>query len=254
MLGGIVGGIVGLAGDLLGRREDRKINDANVAMQREVNAENLAFQREAMERNEALQREFAQMGIRWKVEDAQAAGLHPLSALGTQTAGYSPTIVSPSSQAVEQRSTGHHLSNMGQSLSNAIRALAPEERLRRRLETQRLAADTQKTFAEASYWASEAARARNEALLTAKALADGGNEFDAVEHAVSNPISHASEDPSREAGEHSFWRRYKLRDGSYIDLPTSEAAESLENIHVTGIPIAWRWLRQRAPGWSPLSE
>lgn len=37
------------------------------------------------------QKEFAQMGIRWKVRDAQAAGLHPLAALGAAGAGYSPS-------------------------------------------------------------------------------------------------------------------------------------------------------------------
>lgn len=37
-----------------------------------------------------LQREFAQMGIRWRVADAKAAGIHPLFALGASTPGYSP--------------------------------------------------------------------------------------------------------------------------------------------------------------------
>lgn len=38
------------------------------------------------------QKEFAQMGLRWKVEDAKAAGLHPLAAIGAGGASYSPTI------------------------------------------------------------------------------------------------------------------------------------------------------------------
>lgn len=42
------------------------------------------------EKNERLQREFAQHGLRWKVEDAKAAGLHPLYALGGQGATFSP--------------------------------------------------------------------------------------------------------------------------------------------------------------------
>ena len=32
-----------------------------------------------------MQKEFAQNGIRWKVADAKAAGIHPLAALGAQT-------------------------------------------------------------------------------------------------------------------------------------------------------------------------
>lgn len=53
--------------------------------------------------NEALQREFAQHGIRWKVEDAKAAGLHPLAAIGAQGASYSPaTVVDPMGDALAQ--------------------------------------------------------------------------------------------------------------------------------------------------------
>lgn len=47
--------------------------------------------RKQQARNEALQREFAQQGIRWKVADAKAAGLHPLYAIGASGASFSPT-------------------------------------------------------------------------------------------------------------------------------------------------------------------
>lgn len=43
--------------------------------------------------NYEAQKEFAQNGIRWKVADAKAAGLHPLAALGAQTSSYSPSAV-----------------------------------------------------------------------------------------------------------------------------------------------------------------
>jgi len=39
------------------------------------------------------QKEFAQQGIQWKVEDAKKAGIHPLYALGANTATYSPVSV-----------------------------------------------------------------------------------------------------------------------------------------------------------------
>lgn len=42
--------------------------------------------------NIANQKEFAQQGIRWKVADAQAAGLHPLAALGAQTSSFSNVV------------------------------------------------------------------------------------------------------------------------------------------------------------------
>lgn len=42
-------------------------------------------------RQEQLQKDFAQQGIRWRVADAKAAGIHPLFAMGAQVPTYSPT-------------------------------------------------------------------------------------------------------------------------------------------------------------------
>lgn len=67
-------------------------------------------------RQEKLQKEFAQKGIQWKVDDAKAAGIHPLYALGASTATYSPVTVG--STADTSLATG--VANMGQDLSRAI--------------------------------------------------------------------------------------------------------------------------------------
>ena len=42
-------------------------------------------------RDRKMQKDFAKKGIRWRVKDAQAAGLHPLAALGASIASPSPT-------------------------------------------------------------------------------------------------------------------------------------------------------------------
>lgn len=42
--------------------------------------------------NYQMQKEFAQNGIRWRVEDAKAAGLHPLAALSMSGSGASPSF------------------------------------------------------------------------------------------------------------------------------------------------------------------
>lgn len=72
----------------------------------------------AADKQADLQREFAQNGIRWKVRDAEKAGIHPLYALGAQTTAYSPVSVGATDFA-----TG------GQNLGSAIGAMTtPKEK------------------------------------------------------------------------------------------------------------------------------
>jgi hypothetical protein len=59
----------------------------------------------------ALSREFAQHGIRWKVRDAQKAGIHPLAALGVPP--ISPTIAG-------SYGTNNGIADAGQAIGNAI--------------------------------------------------------------------------------------------------------------------------------------
>lgn len=101
---GVVGDIIGAGASLLGGSLDN--SNARGQWQQEYNA----------------QKEFAQNGIRWKVADAKAAGIHPLFALGAQTASYSP-------QAVSHTNYAKTLGEMGQNIGRAISAKqTPEER------------------------------------------------------------------------------------------------------------------------------
>lgn len=63
----------------------------------------------------AMAREFAQNGIRWKVEDAKAAGIHPLFALGGNTATYSPGAIPAANPGVDFAQLGQ---NIGSSIDN----------------------------------------------------------------------------------------------------------------------------------------
>lgn len=77
--------------------------------------------KEGQEREIELQREFAQNGLRWKVEDAQRAGIHPLAALGATGASYSPVGLGDN----DYSAVG---SSVGQDISRAVDATrtAPE--------------------------------------------------------------------------------------------------------------------------------
>lgn len=98
MLGDLISGGLKLVGGIMDRQHAESQNELN------------------FNRNAALAREFAQQGIRWKVEDAKAAGLHPLAALGVSTAS------GPSFTAGEVPSMGSTLASMGQDVGRAINA------------------------------------------------------------------------------------------------------------------------------------
>lgn len=91
--------------------------------------------REQMDRNEALQREFAQNGIRWKVEDAQRAGVHPLYALGASTSSFSPSSVTVGGDSGPNLASAlEGLGQAGQSVSRAFdKTRTDTERLQHRM-------------------------------------------------------------------------------------------------------------------------
>lgn len=92
MLGEIIGAGAKLLGGFLGQNSQEKIAKENIA----------------------LQKDFAQQGIRWKVDDAKAAGIHPLAALGTQTTSFSPISVgTPLADSI---------GSAGQDISRAVNA------------------------------------------------------------------------------------------------------------------------------------
>lgn len=96
---GAVGGAIGAVGSLIGGGIS-----AN-------NANNLAGM------NYNAQKEFAQNGIRWRVEDAKRAGIHPLYALGASTASFSPVQSYGGDYGISDA-----LANFGQGIDRAAEA------------------------------------------------------------------------------------------------------------------------------------
>lgn len=88
----------------------------------------------ALDRNIDLQREFAQWGVRWKVADAKAAGIHPLFAMGAQTHSFSPVSVGSSSDPSSANMV-RSLASLGQDTSRAVHATRTD---RERIEANAL--------------------------------------------------------------------------------------------------------------------
>lgn len=111
-LGASLGGMVG--GAVSGKSDEQKAIEAN-------NAE----AKRQFDENVALQREFAQNGIRWKVSDTVAAGLHPLAAIGATGASYTPVTTASYSAATGKDNTMSGLelgSQFGQMVSRGMEA------------------------------------------------------------------------------------------------------------------------------------
>lgn len=107
MLGNILGALISGGASLIGGAMSSKATkEANKAQ-----VDNAALDR-------AMQVQFAKEGVRWKVDDAKAAGIHPLYALGANTVSYSPSAVGQ----IADTNMGTAFASAGQDLGRAINA------------------------------------------------------------------------------------------------------------------------------------
>lgn len=117
--------------------------------------------------NAALQREFAQQGIRWKVADAKAAGLHPLYAIGATGASYSPTTYPDAlGPAIGQAGRDYGNAVAGQHRENTRRRESSRQRQIQQdqiiLGQQRLRSQIHVDTAQANYYDAMAEAARRQ--------------------------------------------------------------------------------------------
>lgn len=114
------------------------------------------------------QKEFAQNGIRWRVEDAKAAGIHPIFAIGANTSTYSP-------QAAV--GTDYGISQAGQNIGRAIEA---KQTIAERQEAQAVSNEVGRS--QSAYYRAAAANQQAQADLAgqravSEAISDIGREF-----------------------------------------------------------------------------
>lgn len=234
ILPAIIGAGAALIGGAMSDRSNRKAAETTNQVQEQLHRENIA-----------LQREFAQAGIRWKVEDAKAAGLHPLYALGASPATYSPSI--PAMVTPDQSGFARGLAEAGQHVGRAIQAQqTPAQRQAEALSLQLLHAQVQKEFAISSYYRSEAQRNRQSAFWSA-AIPEGTVEVGPLTKNVPDEVvAHAPGDPSKTAGIHPGWREYtfgKDREGPIrLILPVNEEgwSEGLSELPLAMYPMVYR--------------
>lgn len=232
ILGGLISGgasLLGGIGNLLGANKDRK-----------------------------AQKEFAKYGVRWRVEDAKAAGIHPLAALGMQGMQYSPVY----------SGIGSSLSEAGQNVGRAVAAqMTAPEREAQLLGLQALRSQIGESDARRELALSEAARNLQEmnAVKTFPVETDDwflrnfGASADAARstegtvlpesvvrsgYIVSKPptvYEQTSGDSSTAAGNTPFWRTFQLRPDMQIRLPggmSGDPSEALESVSESAVLMA----------------
>lgn len=206
--------------------------------------------------NYEMQKEFAKNGIRWKVADAKAAGIHPLAALGAQTASFAPIATGDY--------MGQAVADMGQNISRAIAAgqskserAAELERQtqvqaqaqarqaeRDRLDVEKHKLDVTHMGLQNELLRSQIARFNSAQLgpgmpsasfpsrrAGGSVVADVTSPTGAVEVVPSEVISANPNASSVEAGVGPGWRKQRIggdRFGVNYELPNSSMSEAME--------------------------
>lgn len=197
------------------------------------------------------QKEFAQMGIQWRVEDAKAAGVHPVWSLSGGGAAFAPTPVSVGSGVQNSFQSTH-----GQGFGRSVAATqTPYERSMQRLQMELMLAQVKKTDAEAMAITRTALGGNrvgdSQVGPGMPATGDGlilGSDFSFT--APAGRISSDRGDLSQSAADPSpFMERFTVKDADgnpvTIRLPSSgkgTPVESLESISES-LPILWAVLK-----------
>lgn len=244
-IGGAIGGALGLIGSSQSQANAAKLNQLNYEHQKE----------------------FAQNGIRWRVADAKAAGLHPLAALGAQGASYSPSAVIGDSPDFS------FLRDMGQGIDRAMDAKATrQERVEREeksnalfneeLKGKQLQNQETETRIQQMKWdmAMDAARNAERSVRTQQqvppmpSLAPDGSLMPGQENATSpggietKPAEIVVNEPGRRGQERGSITELgfsRTNDGGYVPVMSNDAKQRYEE-DIFG-EIGWN-LRNRLPG------
>lgn len=204
-------------------------------------------------RQARLQKEFAQHGIRWRVADAKAAGLHPLYALGAQLPTYQPSFA--------MDSMGPALAQAGQDIGRAMAAQeTQEERNARALAGKLLESQIRETDARAGLARAETLNVLRGAgnpfpevnmpeskLIGDSASTSGGAELIPSKVTMSRPTdSGIVAGPANPA-----MREFVLPGGFKMMLPdASSLGEALESVSESAI-LAWGIYKENSRLYGP---
>lgn len=273
-LGGIIGAGMDFVGGLIGQDQqndrDASARQANERAQERQNAFNAE-----------LQREFAKNGIRWRVEDAKAAGLHPLYSLTGNLPGGAPTgAITIDGGGGDSGHMSRALHSAGQNISRAVTA-SQDEHMRNLHKAQLLTLEAQaeRDFAQASFYRTQAARAGQadgqSTAFPSDVVTDASQPADTVQlgsvsingrtRVEAHPLykdavklqpdemtsRHASVAGQTAGDAHPFTREFEAPGGFRMLLPATGGGGVPEEIDLSMVPMllganlqkyGWRWV------------
>lgn len=210
--------------------------------------------------NYEAQKEFAQNGIRWKVEDAKRAGIHPLYALGASTQGYSPSGGYTGDYGISDAAA-----HFGQGYERAQQAkMTKEERDKQdvRDAIQDMAAledlNQKRRMNDAQIRLANSEIFRNFALSTnalrktglppampgglGGVIAGQGNSYATGQTTpeISSVVTSEKGTPSVQAGSPPDVRFYRTLSGGRAPLPTEDAADAMDAALGAGLQWSFR--------------
>lgn len=113
LIGSLISAGAGIIGGMMNNNAQQQANQANIAAASTANQQNYE-----------AQKEFAQHGLRWKIDDAKAAGIHPVYAVGAAPQSFAPSFVGATSEAGRP---GDGLASAGQDIGRAVAATMTNE-------------------------------------------------------------------------------------------------------------------------------
>nr|DAW16143.1 MAG TPA: minor capsid protein [Microviridae sp.] len=237
-IGGAIGGIGSIVGGIIGGNNAQAVAGMNYG----------------------AQKEFAQNGIRWKVEDAKRAGIHPLYALGASTNGFTPVGGYGGDYGISDAAA-----HLGQGFERAQQAkMTKEERDRQdvRDAIQDMAAledlRQKKRMNDAQIRLADSEIFRNFALSTnvlrqtglppsmpgglGGVIAGQGNSYATGQTTpeISSVVTSEKGTPSVQAGSPPDVRFYRTLSGGRAPLPTEDAADAMDAAFGAGLQWSFR--------------